>query len=222
MKVKVCGVTRLDDALGVIEAGADMIGFNFYPSSPRFLSPLRCASLVSALDERRVTVIKVGVFVNETVVRMLEIMSECGLDLAQLSGDEPPSTLDAFGSRGFKAIRPRDLEEAERLAQVFLHEKLAPMLLLDRYSNRLYGGSGKTGDWELAAKVAKSERILLAGGLNPENVAEAVEKVHPWGVDVASGVEASPGRKDVKKVKKFIQAARQSGEEILNVNTVED
>jgi phosphoribosylanthranilate isomerase len=213
MKVKICGVTNLEDALAAAEAGADLLGFNFYPPSPRYITPRTCRRIVRHLKQISSPVRTVGVFVNAPVERMRDILDECSLDLAQLSGDEPPEILEALDGRGFKAIRPESLVEARKQAGRFSRMGGHPSLLLDACHPNLYGGTGKPGNWELAQEISRSYSILLAGGLHPGNLTEAIVKVRPWGVDVASGIESSPGRKDHQKLLAFIQTARQVTEE---------
>ncbi len=211
MQVKICGITRLDDALAAIEAGADMLGFNFYPPSPRYIEPAACASLVAALRGRGAQAVLVGVFVNTPPAEVAAILDQCSLDLAQLSGDEPPEDLAGLGERAFKAIRPRDAAHAAELAAVYARyarRAAPPTLLADASSGTgRFGGAGQTGNWEAATLLAARGPILLAGGLRPDNVAAAVAAVQPWGVDVASGVEASPGRKDGARMRAFVRAA---------------
>ncbi len=215
MKVKICGVTSVAGALICAEAGADLIGLNFYPRSPRFLSRDRAREIASTLRARPDTPILVGVFVNETAGAMKAMLDEYGLDLAQLSGDESDDVLAAMGERGFKAIRirqppipPRSLRQPQGATGTIATSD--QLVLLDAHAAGQYGGTGKTADWQAAAELAKHCRLLLAGGLTPENVAAAVERVRPWGVDVASGVESAPGVKDRAKVIQFIREAKQA------------
>jgi phosphoribosylanthranilate isomerase len=210
MIVKICGIKTLEDARAAIDAGADMLGFNFYPPSPRYLHPGVCRQLVAALrcTDARVPVL-VGVFVNLPAAQIADILASCELDLAQLHGDEPPNDLAALGGRAFKAIRPGTGSEAADQVRTYRSASpQAPEILLDASAPGLYGGSGQTANWAAAAGLAAETRLLLAGGLNPENVAEAVATVRPWGVDVASGVETSPGVKDSTKMKRFVDGAR--------------
>jgi phosphoribosylanthranilate isomerase len=208
MKTKICGITHLDDALAALDAGADMLGFNFYPPSPRYIERTTCIRLVEAIRSRGLAATLVGVFVNTPPAEVNRILDECGLDLAQLSGDEPPADLARLGERGFKAIRPRDVAEARILAVPYAHRSAPPGLLVDASVGAgQFGGTGRPGDWAAARVLAAQHPILLAGGLKPENVAAAVAAVQPWGVDVASGVESSPGRKDEAKMKAFVRAA---------------
>ncbi len=201
-KVKICGITNLNDALAAIEAGADLLGFNFYPPSPRYLKPSACQEITSALRQNFPNLTLVAVFVNSTVAEIETILETCSLDLAQLHGDEPPETLAALDGRAFKAFRgvPSEIAGYTRNA--------APALLVDAAVKGLYGGSGRVADWSAAAELSKRIPLLLAGGLTPENVAEAVRQVQPWGVDVASGVESRPGVKDFDKMKQFVEAVR--------------
>jgi phosphoribosylanthranilate isomerase len=206
MLIKICGITTLKDALLAIEAGADMLGFNFYEPSPRYLAPETCANIISELKDAQV--IHVGVFVNQTTHEIRQILEFCGLDLAQLHGDEGLNDLVALGEMAFKAIRPKSLDAAKMAVQEYAQRSLPPQLLVDAHHKGLYGGTGETGDWQIARHLAERTPILLAGGLNPANVAEAIQNVSPWGVDVASGVEASPGIKDPHKIADFIAAVR--------------
>lgn len=203
VKIKICGIRTLQDALAAVEAGADMLGFNFYLRSARYVDPETCQSITLALRQDAPAVQLVGVFVNaesEAIERALRI---CSLDLAQLSGDEPPELAAALGSRGFKAfhgVPDGDIPAYGR--------RSAPAFLVDAAVSGSYGGTGAQADWPGAARLARAYPLLLAGGLNPENVAPAIEQVRPWGVDVASGVESSPGRKDAGKMRAFMEAAR--------------
>lgn len=207
MIVKICGIKTLEVAINAVETGADMLGFNFYLPSPRYIQPDMCAEIISRLKTQGTSFTAVGVFVNETPQQIQEIMETCQLDLAQLAGDETPQDLAALDGKAFKAVRPCAIQEAEEQIQL-LARPTAPALLVDAHVKGAYGGTGETGDWALARYMAGQAPILLAGGLNPENVAAAVRKVNPWGVDVASGVESSPGVKDPLKISAFICAAR--------------
>jgi phosphoribosylanthranilate isomerase len=208
MKVKICGITTLDDASAAVDAGADMLGFNFYPPSVRCIAPAACAAMISVLRRHGAPATMVGVFVNMPAGRVAAILDECDLDLAQLSGDEPSSDLAMLGERAFKGIRPRDATESATLASRYVMRSAPPVLLLDAAAGAgQFGGTGQVGDWAAAAAVAAAHPILLAGGLRPENVATAIAAVQPWGVDVASGVESSPGRKDGAKMRDFVRAA---------------
>lgn len=225
IKVKICGLTRLEDALVAADAGADYLGFIFYPPSPRSITPDEAAALIAHLrgttdDRRRATEDGrqprlVGVFVNETADHMAAVLDRCGLDLAQLSGVEDATSVtdprSPLYGRAYKALRPRSLEDAAVQAAQFATPDATsgPRLLLDTPHGHLYGGSGATGDWAVAAAVAaQTPRLMLAGGLTPDNVAEAIGRARPWAVDVASGVEVAPGRKDPALVRAFIRNAQ--------------
>lgn len=205
MKVKICGITNLEDAVAAIEVGADLLGFNFYRQSVRYIEPATARSIVAQIRSGVRVPQVIGVFVNSAALEIHSIMREVDLDQAQLHGDESIDTLRQV--KGFKAIRPQSLEEAEKQAKTYALEG-EPALLIDAYRKGEYGGTGQTGDWSLAAKIAQDYAVLLAGGLTPENVADAIRQVQPWGVDVASGVESAPGKKDVAKMRLFIARAR--------------
>jgi phosphoribosylanthranilate isomerase len=218
MKVKICGIRTVEDALAVIEAGADMLGFNFYPDSPRYITPGDCMRLVvrleTALREEIYDVVMVGVFVNQSHEFIHAVFRDCHLDLVQLAGDEPPEILESLGESSFKALRPASMESLEEDVLRYPPRKTAPAWLVDSYRKGQYGGTGETGDWAMARVLAKRAPILLAGGLNADNVAEAIRQVGPWGVDVASGVESAPGVKDPHKVRDFIRAVRSFQQEV--------
>lgn len=209
-KVKICGLTRLEDARAALESGADMLGFNFYSGSRRYIDPAHCAAITAELSAARGGILLVGVFVNSSVPEIEAIMAECALDLAQLHGDESPATVAALKGRAFKALRPRSAEEARQAALRFGRFGPAdgPALLVDAYRPGRYGGTGELADWGLAKNLAGEAPVLLAGGLTPRNVRAALAQVGPWGTDVASGVESEPGRKSVLKMQAFIQAVR--------------
>lgn len=208
MVVKICGITTLEDALTALAAGAGWLGFNFYSRSPRYLSPEACRSMVEVIRPLYPEATLVGVFVNTPVDEVLRILDECRLDLAQLSGDESPEEVRRLGQRAFKAFRPRSQDEMEALIQTYPLRAEPPACLVDAARSGFYGGSGQVADWSIAARVAQRAPILLAGGLTPENVVMAIDQVRPWGVDVASGVEAAPGRKDKSRLEAFLRRAR--------------
>lgn len=215
--VKICGITRLEDALYAAECGADMLGLNFYPKSKRYITPEAARMLIAgacaALGER--APLMVGVFVNETAHHIAALMDEVGLDYAQLSGDESADILAAMGRRGFKAVRPDDLDAVQRDMTQFVADNSGddrvPSLLLDAYKPGEYGGTGHRAADPIALAVkAAVPRLMLAGGLTPENLAERIALIQPWGVDVASGVEGdTPGLKDHTRMAAFIQEAKQ-------------
>ena len=209
--VKICGTTSLADALAAVEAGADLLGFILYPKSPRHVAPADVAQMVAALRKLPRCPLLVGVFVNETPAGVRDTLDATGLDLAQLHGDEEPAAFAPLAGRIFKALRPTNLAAALDAAAVWapLASPGGPQVLIDAYDPRAYGGTGQRADWALAAEMAAHfPRLLLAGGLTPENVAAAVAQVQPLGGDVASGVEAAPGRKDHDKVRAFLRAAK--------------
>ncbi len=200
--IKICGIKTLDDALAAIDAGADMLGFNFYPKSVRYINAGICRDMMQVLrGYGQITF--VGVFVNASVAEIRATLETCGLSLAQLHGDETPEFCSSFGARAFKAFRGIPNGQVDSFAR-----NDAPAFLLDAAVKGSYGGTGATTDWSAAAELAKRYPILLAGGLKPETVAAAMRQVNPWGVDVASGVESSPGQKDAGKLKAFGEAVR--------------
>jgi phosphoribosylanthranilate isomerase len=213
--VKICGLTTYDDALMAAQAGADMLGFNFYKKSPRYIQPDDAQPICDRLREQlgKDCPVLIGVFVNEVVGVISAITRKVGLNAAQLSGDESDDMLAELRGIGFKAIRPMNLAQALDDVQYFsphfpANERL-PSLLLDAYHPQLYGGTGEQASVEVALAVKEHvPRLMLAGGLTPENVGERVRAIQPWGVDVASGVEEQPGKKDGAKVQAFIQAVK--------------
>lgn len=200
-KIKICGIKTAKDALAAMDAGADLIGFNFYPKSPRCIDPGVCRDIMAVMRKYG-HITYVGVFVNASVAEIRATMDTCALSLAQLHGDETAEMFTSFDGRAFKAFRgvPLSLDGYVR--------NDAPALLIDASVKGEFGGTGVTADWKGAAELAKQYPILLAGGLTPENVAEAVQRVQPWGVDVASGVESAPGVKDSSKLKAFMKAVQ--------------
>lgn len=222
MRVKICGITNLEDAQVAIEAGADLLGFIFYPKSPRYVEPDTAAGIISNLktqyaplrqaqDAARTTQY-VGVFVDEHVNRVREIIEQCKLDLVQLHGSEPPVEVRMLQPHAFKAIRPKQRGDAEAAvatyAPVMDISADRPAFLIDAHHPWKFGGTGETSDWIAAKVVAWRFPIILAGGLTPENVVQAIEVAEPWGVDTSSGVEAEPGKKDHAEVRAFIEAAK--------------
>jgi phosphoribosylanthranilate isomerase len=202
--IKICGLTNLDDALAAIEAGATHLGFNFYPSSPRYLTPEACARIVLGLTPYAPGLTLVGLFVNQSPSAIAARLDECGLHLAQIHGDDPPGQLHPLQGRFYKAFR--GAADGSDFAAYAALSPGAPALLVDAHVPGAYGGTGQLADWDAARALAAQYPICLAGGLTPENVAAAIEHVQPWGVDVASGVEASPGKKDHAKMRAFAKA----------------
>ncbi|GIW54942.1 MAG: N-(5'-phosphoribosyl)anthranilate isomerase [Nitrospiraceae bacterium] len=203
-KIKICGITNATDARAAVEAGADALGFVFHRKSPRWVDAKVVKAIVSELPP---FVLPVGVFVDEDAKVVRDLMDECGLALAQLHGDESASYCERLGRPVLKAIRLRDRGSFLALAE-FQGRAQVRGFVVDAFSEEAYGGTGQTADWNLAAEAAKAARILLAGGLTPANVGEAIERVRPYGVDVSSGVEASPGKKDPEKIRAFVRAVR--------------
>jgi phosphoribosylanthranilate isomerase len=200
-RVKICGVTSVADALAAAAAGADMVGLMFYAGSPRHVT------LATAMDIARALppfVLRVGVFVNPDETLVSRAIAECGLSLLQFHGDEASDFCTQFGVMSVKALRVRDAESLRQLADF-----QTDAFLLDAHSRSGLGGTGEKFNWDLAVEAQKfGKPIFLAGGLTPENVADAVKKVNPFAVDVSSGVESAPGKKDAAKIQAFIAAVR--------------
>jgi phosphoribosylanthranilate isomerase len=215
-KVKICGITTLEDALMSAEAGADMLGLNFYKKSPRYIDLAAAKALCDGLRKQLGSQcpVLVGVFVNSPVSDISVIVTKAGLNFAQLSGDESADMLIDLYGIGFKSVQPMNeamaLDDVNYFREAFPVNENAPSLLLDAYHPTLRGGTGMTASIEIATAVKVAvPRLMLAGGLTPDNVAGIVQAVEPWGVDVASGVESgTPGVKDAAKVKAFIEAAK--------------
>jgi len=203
-RVKICGVTRLEDARVAWEAGADALGLNFYPKSPRYVEAEVAAELART---RPALGAVVGVFVNESPELIRARVRECGLTAVQLHGDEPPEACAGYGVPVIKALRVRGPEDVER-ARTYVGAGDVATLLLDGAAPG-YGGGGVGFDWSLVAGLADAGvPVLVAGGLNPDNVQNAVRATRPYGVDVASGVEVSPGIKNADAVRAFVRAVR--------------
>jgi len=200
VKVKICGITSLEDARMAVDAGADALGFVFYDKSPRNINPLEAAQIIAKLPPFIQTV---GLFVNEEIEKINWTADYCGLDLVQLHGDETPEECLEVNRRVIKAFRMQSIVSIEPLKKYQVSG-----YLLDAWSPDAYGGTGKTFNWEMAAAASQYGRIILAGGLCPENVAEAIREVRPYAVDVSSGVESEPGKKDRNKVQEFIKFAK--------------
>jgi len=202
VRVKICGLRRAEDVAAAVAAGADALGFNFWNGTPRYIAP---AEVVRILESVPPTVLTVGVFVDEALERVLDIAAETGLAALQLHGSEPPEYLERLGSYvKIKAVKVGPDFQPEQLSRY----RSASLFLLDGFVAGMVGGTGQTFDWSLAEKAKAHGKIILAGGLTPANVADAVRRARPWGVDVASGVEEEPGKKDPRLIREFIQAVR--------------
>jgi phosphoribosylanthranilate isomerase len=203
VRIKICGITNAADALAAVEAGADLLGFNFYPKSPRHISEAEAAKIRPQLPKK---VEAVGIFVNALPAAVAALGKSLKLDAAQLHGDESPETVaEIAGSisviKAFRVDPDFPLATLDEYPEVFA-------FLFDAAHAGQYGGTGRTTDWDVARRAALGHRIILAGGLKVENVAAAVRIVRPYGVDVASGVESKPGKKDHGLLREFIQEVR--------------
>ncbi|NIN33697.1 MAG: phosphoribosylanthranilate isomerase [Gammaproteobacteria bacterium] len=201
VRVKICGITRLEDALAAVDAGADALGFVFYPDSPRAISASTAADICKRVPP---FVCKVGLFVNSERDKIIEILEQVALDLLQFHGDESPDHCDGYSKPYIKAVRMHDnvnlVAEAKRFKQ-------ASALLLDAFVKGIYGGTGRAFDWtEAAQNIGKP--VILAGGLTADNVVTAIKQVRPYAVDVSGGVESGRGIKDAGKILEFIREVR--------------
>jgi phosphoribosylanthranilate isomerase len=200
VKVKICGITNLEDALMAVEAGADALGFVFFQGSSRYISPELAATIICHLPPFVQTV---GLFVNEEAAVVNTLADRCALDIVQLHGEESPDYCQTVRRRIIKAFRVKDASSLTTMKDYNVAG-----CLLDAWSPAAHGGTGTTFNWDIVAHAATSRSIILAGGLTPENVAGAVATVKPYAVDVSSGVERAPGKKDAGLVGRFIRAAR--------------
>ena len=199
VKVKVCGMTSLKDALVAVEGGADAVGFIFYKKSPRSVTMKTVREIVLELPP---FVDTVGVFVDETAEQINKIADYCNLDIIQLHGDESPTYCKKIRRKVIKAFRIKDMQSVKKISNFQVSG-----FLLDTFSENLHGGTGKVFDWNLALPAKKFGPVIMAGGLTPNNVQQAVRQIRPYGVDVCSGVESEPGIKDHKKVRAFLKNA---------------
>ena len=205
VRVKICGITNPEDALMSVEAGADALGFVFFQGSPRYISPEQAAAIIRRLPPFVQTV---GLFVNEDLATVNSVADQCGLDVIQLHGEETPEYCESVRRRVIKAFRVMDISTLESM---LLYQVAG--YLLDAWSPAAHGGTGRTFNWEIAAEATKrGHRIVLAGGLTPDNIVKSIRQVRPYGVDVSSGVESAPGRKDASKISRFIELAKQRPE----------
>jgi len=200
-KIKICGITNLDDAKAAIDYGADALGFVFFKESPRNITPKKAAAITARLPAFTTTV---GVFVNEPRQTIQKIVEETGIDVIQLHGDEPPEAC-SLQRRVIKGIRVKSLQSLEPLKR---YQDLVSAFLLDTYAQHMLGGTGQVFNWDIAIEAKKFGRVILAGGLTHENISEAIRRVKPYAVDVSSGVEREKGKKDHQKMRLFIERAR--------------
>lgn len=194
--VKICGITCLKDALCAAKSGAQAVGFIFYQSSPRYITPDKAVRIIAKLPQE---LVKVGVFVNEEAALVMQIWEQCGLDMLQFHGDELPDYCRLFLK--VSVIKALELKTAEDVKKTELYNVAA--ILADSRHAGLYGGTGKTSDWELAGKIRQP--LILSGGLNENNVKEALQKASPDALDINSGVESAPGKKDAEKIKRLME-----------------
>ena len=197
VKVKICGMTNLKDVKVAVDGGVDAVGFIFYKKSPRSVTMQAVREIVVELPP---FVDSVGVFVNETAEQINKIADHCKLDRVQLHGDESPAFCKKIRRRVIKAIRVKDIQSLKKLSDYPVSS-----FLLDTFSEEQYGGTGKVFDWNLAYPAKRYGPIILAGGLTPNNVRQAIQRIQPYGVDVCSGVESQPGIKDHKKMQTFLK-----------------
>lgn len=205
VRIKICGITSASDAQAAVDAGANLLGFNFYPKSPRHIEEDKAAEIRRKLPKR---VEAVGIFVNRRPADVIALGSSLRLDAVQLHGDEPPETVTEIAPvvPVIKAFRV----EAEFPLTTLEEYSLAFAFLFDAAHTDQYGGTGRTTDWDVARRASAKHRIILAGGLKVENVAAAVRIVRPYGIDVASGVESRPGKKDQGLMREFIREVRRA------------
>ncbi len=211
VKVKVCGITNIDDARVAVEAGADALGFIFVKKSPRYIEPERARFIISKLPP---FVQSVGVFVDQPEEEVKDIAQSCSLDILQFHGNESPEYCAGFGSRAIKAFRVKD---ASVIDEINRYSGGIRGILLDSWSAKAHGGTGKSFDWTIAAHIVKISNfpVILAGGLTVSSVSKAIQEVVPYGVDVSSGVEESPGKKDHILVKEFINRVRKINSDVI-------
>ncbi len=201
VKVKICGITNLDDALAAIDHGADALGFVFFKKSPRHISPAKAKAIIKKLPP---FISSIGVFVNENKKNIEKIISHTGINTIQLHGNEPPKACN-LSRPAIKAIRVKAIDN---LGIISRYKNKVSAFLLDTYTPEIFGGTGQIFNWDIAIEAKQFGKIILAGGLTPENVEQAVRQVHPYAVDVSSGVEAEKGKKDYRKMKLFIERAK--------------
>jgi phosphoribosylanthranilate isomerase len=199
MKIKICGITNVADGQFAIRHGADYLGFIFYDKSPRYIHPALLAEWIGRLQDVK----KVGVFVHKPIDDIIEVVKDCSLDVVQLHGGESDEDINKLHDYGVEVWRAFGLKCEADVEEAFVCK--VDKVLIDSISSSEYGGTGKVCDWKLAAQLASKRDVMLAGGLNPGNVVEAIEAVQPFGVDVSSGVELRPGKKDLVKLEEFLK-----------------
>jgi phosphoribosylanthranilate isomerase len=200
LKVKICGITNYDDAAMAVSLGADALGFIFAPVSPRKIEPASALEIIGRLPP---FIKSVGVFVNEDINKIRDITSYCGLDIIQLHGDETPEICESLMPRAVKAIRVKDDTD---ISQLKAYRGKIRAFLLDTYSEKAAGGTGKTFNWDKAVEIKTlGLPVILAGGLIPSNIEAAIKKVRPYGIDINSGIEKSPGIKDHRLMKELFE-----------------
>ena len=200
-KVKICGITNPDDAKAAVDFGADALGFVFFKGSPRCISPEKAASIIKTIPSFTTTI---GVFADEPPEHVEKTVSACGIDIIQLHGNETPEVCKLF-RRVIKAIRVKSLESLDTLSS---YQDSVSAFLLDTYTPNILGGTGQVFNWDIAIEAKPFGMVILSGGLTPENVANAIKRVAPYAVDVSSGIEVVKGKKDLHKMKLFIERAR--------------
>jgi len=203
VRVKICGITNLDDALAAVDFGADALGFVFFQGSPRYIKHKDAAAIIKKLPLFTTTI---GVFVNEKPETIKKTIDIAGIDIVQFHGDEPPEKC-RVAKRCIKAIRVKSLESLDPLNS---YKDRVSAFLLDTFTPDILGGTGQIFNWDIAIYAKQFGRIILAGGLTPDNVADAVGRVRPYAVDVSSGIESKKGEKDHKKMKLFIERAKEA------------
>jgi phosphoribosylanthranilate isomerase len=210
VRVKICGITNLADAKLAVDLGADALGFNFYEKSVRNISPADAYKIIKKLPEK---IEAAGVFVNWSAEAVIALARAVELDTIQLHGDEPPATARA-AAKFFNVTKAFRVNKSFRLAQLRPFEPTVRAFLFDAAKSGQFGGTGYRTDWQIARRAAKSHRIILAGGLTPENVAEAILYVRPYAVDVASGTESAPGKKSAAKLAQFFSEVHRANSQL--------
>ncbi|MBF0557750.1 MAG: phosphoribosylanthranilate isomerase [Nitrospirae bacterium] len=200
VRIKICGITNMEDALAAVDYGADALGFVFYPGSPRYILPEKAREITCCLPPFITTI---GVFANEAQQKIIDVMKVAGIDVLQLHGDESPEMCAAW-HRVIRALRVKDFTDLRPLEE---WSKVSAFLL-DTFSPGHFGGTGQIFNWDIAVEAKRFGKIILSGGLNPDNIERAIARVAPYAVDVSSGIEEKKGKKDLKKMRLFIERAK--------------